>query len=257
MIEVVAIEGHEAEAGLLRLASDFATARLFTPKQAKKLRIVIEVGSAHPPQPISRDELMAKPGLFKSAHYHYRFVISLANGFEACALQMMHELIHASQIINGRYQIGTKRVKRDGEKQTLHTARWLNKKAGFIDDMMWQDRPWEQEAAKYGQQLATEFMAMIYGTQSAFEAEGAKKQLRLYEVSFALPNIEPAAPAMAPEVDFMAQPPSERAQTPSYDAPPAQDKPTYVQGIAEPRLLKQDALQAKRNELQSRGLLRN
>jgi len=255
MIEVVAIEGHEAEAGLLRLASDFATARLFTPKQTKKLRIVIEVGSAHAPQPISRDELMAKPGLFKSAHYHYRFVISLANGFESCVMQMMHELIHASQIINGRYQIGTKRVKRDGEKQTLHTARWLNKKAGIIDDMMWQGRPWEQEAASYGQQLAAEFMAMIYGTQSAFEAEGAKKQLRLYEVSFALPNIEPAAPA--PEMEFMAQPPSEMVQMPSYNGAPAQDKPTYVQGIAKPRLLKHDALQAKRHELQTRGLLGN
>ena len=172
MIEVVAIEGHEAEAGLLRLASDFATARLFTPKQAKKLCIVIEVGSAHAPQPISRDELMAKPGLFKSAHYHYRFVISVANGFDSSVMQMMHELIHASQVINGRYQIGTKRVKRDGEKQTLHTARWLNKKAGVIDDMM--AGPPMGARGRSRQQLATEFMAMIYGTQSAFEAEGAK-----------------------------------------------------------------------------------
>ena len=62
---------------------------------------------------------------------------------------------------------------------------------------------------------------------------------------------------MAPEGDFMAQPAEEIAQTPSHDAPPAQDKPTYVQGIAEPRLLKQDALQAKRDELQLRGLLGN
>ena len=43
-------------------------------------------------------------------------------------MQMMHELVHIAQIttlqiINGRYQNWHQAdVKRDGEKQTLHTA---------------------------------------------------------------------------------------------------------------------------------------
>ena len=42
-IEVIAIDGREAEAGLLRLAGDFVRLRLFLPKQAKRLNAACEV----------------------------------------------------------------------------------------------------------------------------------------------------------------------------------------------------------------------
>ena len=132
MIEVIAIDGREAEAGLLRLAGDFARLRLFSSKQAKKLNVTCEVAGMHPARPISRDALMAKAGLFKSAKFHYHYTVSVASGFEVALMQFMHEFVHISQVIHGRYQLSVKRVKRDGEKQRLYFARWLGKKQDLL-----------------------------------------------------------------------------------------------------------------------------
>lgn len=303
MIEVIAIDGREAEAGLLRLAGDFARLRLFSSKQAKKLNVTCEVAGMHPARPISRDALMAKAGLFKSAKFHYHYTVSVASGFEVALMQFMHEFVHISQVIHGRYQLSVKRVKRDGEKQRLYFARWLGKKAGFIDDIEWQDRPWEQEAAVKSEHLTQEFMAMIYGQQSEFQAQKAKKQLTLHHVAFALPDMT-SAPVLAPAAnnidnpppvshDFMSHDPMSNdpmahSQVPDMQAGPngapslsdplmpdplmpdplmkegqvgneqAADGQTlkrYVQGIDSPRLLQLERLQAKRQELQERGLL--
>ena len=206
MIEVIAIDGREAEAGLLRLAGDFARLRLFSSKQAKKLNVTCEVAGMHPARPISRDALMAKAGLFKSAKFHYHYTVSVASGFEVALMQFMHEFVHISQVIHGRYQLSVKRVKRDGEKQRLYFARWLGKKAGFIDDIEWQDRPWEQEAAVKSEHLTQEFMAMIYGQQSEFQVQKAKKQLTLHHVAFALPDMT-SAPVLAPAANNIDNPP--------------------------------------------------
>lgn len=199
MIEVIAIDGREAEAGLLRLASDFARLRLFLPKQAKKLNVTCEVAGMEAARPISREALMAKAGLFKSSQFHYHYRVSVAHGFETALMQLMHEFVHISQVIHGRYQLSQKRVKRDGEKQQRYQARWLGKKAGFVDDIEWQERPWEAEAAQVGAQLTQEFMAMVYGTQSEFEAQKGKKQLPLHDVSFALPNMTSMPDAAMPD----------------------------------------------------------
>ena len=199
MIEVIAIDGREAEAGLLRLASDFARLRLFLPKQAKKLNVTCEVAGMEAARPISREALMAKAGLFKSSQFHYHYRVSVAHGFETALMQFMHEFVHISQVIHGRYQLSQKRVKRDGEKQQLYQARWLGKKLGFVDDIEWQERPWEAEAAQVSAQLTQEFMAMVYGTQSEFEAQKGKKQLPLHHVSFALPNMTSMPDATMPD----------------------------------------------------------
>ncbi|MGC6517758.1 MAG: hypothetical protein ACON49_06990 [Candidatus Puniceispirillaceae bacterium] len=188
MIEVVAIEHQSAEAELLRLGAQFAQSRLFTAKQRKKLKVVIEVSGVNQPRAISRDQLATRPGLFRSAYYHYDFAISLVNGFDVAVMQMMHEVTHISQVISQRYQLSLKSVKRDGEKQKLYTAKWCGKKSGLIDDTPWEARPWEQEASAIGTQLTGEFMAMLYGTQSDFAAQGRKKELKLYEFRFALPT---------------------------------------------------------------------
>lgn len=201
MIEVVAIDNRGAEAELLRLAADFAQSRLFTPKQQKRLAFVVEVTGTGAPAPIAREQLAKTPGLFKASQYHFTATISLLYGFESAALQLMHEVVHISQIINNRYQIAAKKVKQDGIKQLSYQAKWLGKKAGFIDQIEWQERPWEQEAAIVGERLANEFMGFLYGTQNSFEPQGhekgAGKMLRLYELAIALP-IDPPAPSVMP-----------------------------------------------------------
>ena len=209
MIEVVAIDNRGAEAELLRLAADFAQSRLFAPKQQKRLAFVVEVTGAAAPAPIAREQLAKTPGLFKASQYHFTATISLLYGFESATLQLMHELTHISQIINNRYQIAAKKVKQDGVKQLSYQAKWLGKKAGFIDQMQWQERPWEQEAATVGERLASEFMAFLYGTQNSFPAQGhekgAGKMLRLYDLAIALP-IDPPAPSVMPAPDTAQAP---------------------------------------------------
>lgn len=205
MIEVVATDNRNAEAELLRLAGDFGQSRLFTAKQAKGLHIVVEVSGDASPRPIMRDQLMVKAGLFRSSKFHCDFAISLLHGFEMAVLQMMHELVHIAQVTNNRYQISSAKKKIKGEKRIIYRARWCGKKAGVIDDIDWQERPWEQEAAVMGEQLSAEFMAMLYGTQSEFPAQGGKKDLRLQPFAFALPAM-PAMPSM-PEAPSMPEVP--------------------------------------------------
>ena len=199
MIEVVAIDNRGAEAELVRLASNFAESRLFTRQQKKRLRFVVEVTGTASPAPIAREQLARTPGLFKSSQYHFTATISLLHGFDSVILQLMHELVHISQIINNRYQISAKKRKQNGVKQLSYQAKWLGKKAGFIDDTPWQERPWEQEAATVGERLASEFMAFIYGTQNSFTPQGhekgAGKMLRLYQMAIALPIALPTSQA--------------------------------------------------------------
>ena len=200
MIEVVAIDNRGAEAELVRLAADFAESRLFTPQQKKRLRFVVEVTGTTLPAPIAREQLARSPGLFKSSQYHFTAMISLLHGFDSAVLQLMHELVHISQIINNRYQISAKKLKQNGVKQLSYQAKWLGKKAGFIDNTAWQERPWEQEAATVGERLASEFMTFIYGTQNSFAPQGhekgAGKMLRLYELAIALPIAPPKPQAL-------------------------------------------------------------
>ena len=279
--------------------------------------------------------------MFKGARYHFDFTASVMHGVEMGALQVMHEMTHLSQVVNHRYQLEAKKVKIEGQKQLAFRARWLGKKQGLIDDMPWQARPWEQEASLTGNQLAAEFMAMIQAQQTAFPAQGLKKELKLYPVAFALPEM-PAVPMAPPtsmpemgmpevgmpqvgmpdmglpqvggaeadsalgqpqasEADLMAdidailasgdmqdQAQQTAPQEPigtdifgaplgatSFDAPSleapgmdtstsaaiyehddsAKDKKTFIQGVAEPRILKATVLASKRQELAQRGLL--
>ena len=189
MIEIVAIDNRTAEAELLRMAADFAQSRLFAPKQAKRIAVVVEVSGDEPARPTTRDQLAQKAGLFRSAKYHYVFCVSVAHGFEAAVLQLMHELVHIAQITTLRYQLKSSVKKIDGTKQTIWHARWCGKKAGVIDDIAWHERAWEQEAVAIGEQLSREFLSFIYGTQGTFEAQGGKKDLRLHPVSIALPEM--------------------------------------------------------------------
>ena len=113
MIEIIAIDNQTAQADLLRLAASFFESRLFSPKQQKQLHMVVEVSASMPPRPISREQLAKKPGLFKSAKYQFDCAVNVAQGFEMALSQFTHELVHASQIINNRYEIMLKPTKKD------------------------------------------------------------------------------------------------------------------------------------------------
>lgn len=265
MIEIVAIDNRKAEAELLRMAADFAQSRLFAPKQAKRIAVVVEVSGDEPARPTTREQLAQKAGLFRSAKYHYVFCVSVAHGFEAAVLQMMHELVHIAQITTMRYQLKSSVKKIDGTKQTIWHARWCGKKAGIIDDIAWHERAWEQEAVAIGEQLSSEFLSFIYGTQGTFEAQGGKKDLRLHPVSIALPDM-PAPDQMpvdealvgealadeglpdittpfdvAPDVSSAEMPiaDSEIPAAPSFDAPsfdaPAFDAPQMARDESAPQ----------------------
>jgi len=185
MIEVVAIDNRGAEAELVRLAADFAESRLFTPQQKKRLRFVVEVTGTTLPAPIAREQLARTPGLFKSSQYHFTAMISLLHGFDSAVLQLMHELVHISQIINNRYQISAKKLKQNGVKQLSYQAKWLGKKAGFIDNTAWQERPWEQEAAK---------MLRLYELAIALPIAPPKPQALVTPQALATASIMPEAP---------------------------------------------------------------
>ena len=208
MIELVAIDNRKAEAELLRMAADFAQSRLFAPKQAKRIAVVVEVSGDEPARPTTRDQLVQKAGLFRSAKYHYVFCVSVAHGFEAAVLQMMHELVHIAQITTLRYQLKSSVKKIDGTKQTIWHARWCGKKAGVVDDIAWHERAWEQEAVAIGEQLSREFLSFIYGTQGTFEAQGGKKDLRLHPVSIALPEM-PSPDQMLPDQMLVGEMPAD------------------------------------------------
>lgn len=233
MIEIIAIDNQTAQADLLRLAASFLESRLFSKKQQKQLHLTVEVTGAQPPRPVRREQLAKKPGLFKSAKYQYDCAVNVAQGFEIALAQFTHELAHISQIMHNRYEIALKTVKKEGQKQKLYHAKWLGKKCGVIDDMIWESRPWESEAVLISQQLATEFFALINGQQSHFQAQGKKKDFILHEVQLSMPPIPQAAPvspaapvmtndAMSPQAAPMPQPPQAdfpQAQ-PSMPEPP-------------------------------------
>ena len=209
MIEIIAIDNQTAQADLLRLAASFLESRLFSKKQQKQLHLVVEVTGAMPPRPVRREQLAKKPGLFKSAKYQYDCAVNVAQGFEVALAQFTHELAHISQIIHNRYEITLKSVKKEGQKQKLYQGKWLGKKCGVIDDMIWESRPWESEAVLISQQLAAEFFALINGQQSHFLAQGKKKEFLLHEVQLSMPPIPQAAPAPLAAMPVDVMPPQE------------------------------------------------
>ena len=209
MIEIIAIDNQTAAADLLRLAANFFESRLFTQKQKKQMHMVVEMSDGMPPRPISREQLAKKPGAFKSTKYQFDCAVNVAQGFEIALSQFSHELIHASQIINNRYDIALKSTKKDGVKQKLYHAKWIGKKCGIIDDMIWESRPWESEAVLASQQLSAEFFALINGQQSHFPAQGQKKELKLLDLQLSMPPIPqatPTAPVVAPAAAPMSTP---------------------------------------------------
>ena len=225
MISVIAIDNAQAEASLLQLAANFATARLFTAKQQKERAIDVHVTSAPSAIPTSRDQLAKQKGLFGPRKLPYHFVVSTAYGFDSAAQQMMHELVHIAQVAQKRLMLQPKRIKQDGVKLTHYTAKFCGRKMGLIDSLAWDVRPWEAEAVTYGQQLFAEFQAFISATQGEFPAYGTKKELRLQSALFALPDIPPA-PLSQPQ--------------------PAQPQPAQPQMIepASPLAVAQDPLMA-------------
>ena len=215
MIEIIAVDNQTAQADLLRLAASFFESRLFSPKQQKQLHMVVEVSASMPPRPISREQLAKKPGLFKSAKYQFDCAVNVAQGFEMALSQFTHELIHASQIINNRYEIMLKPTKKDGVKQKLYHAKWMGKKCGLIDDMIWESRPWESESVIASQQLSAEFFALINGQQSHFPAQGEKKDLKFLAMQLSMPPIPQAAPAPMAEPPIAQQPAELSTQMPA------------------------------------------
>ena len=211
MIEIVTIDHEQHEfvsthADLMRFATSFFAPRLFSPKQQKKLKMVIELSAQPGARPISRDQLASRPGLFQSKYYQFDCAVSLAGGFDSAMAQFTHELIHVSQILSKRYEIIAKTKKSDGQKQTIYHAKWLGKKQGAIDDMQWDLRPWEQEALFYSQQIMTEFRALISGAQTDFPKQGKKQEFPLMAVSFAMPAMPEASGSSVPQPIIASHP---------------------------------------------------
>lgn len=230
MIEIVTIDHEQQEfvsthADLMRFATSFFAPRLFSPKQQKKLKMVIELSAQPGARPISRDQLASRPGLFQSKYYQFDCAVSLAGGFDSAMAQFTHELIHVSQILSKRYEIITKTKKSDGQKQTIYHAKWLGTKQGVIDDIQWDLRPWEQEALFYSQQIMTEFRALISGAQTDFPKQGKKQEFPLMAVSFAMPAMPAASGSSVPQPIIASHPVTSAPMTNRQIADlPAEDK---------------------------------
>ena len=176
MIEVIpAITSNQAKTGsdagtsegkveLLAAASDFFADRLLTRKQQKRLSFFIEFTGKPVRGPISIDMLAGKSGLFGFRPPRlFEMTVSSAAGMRAALDAVAVDMVHIAQVMSQRLEIFAKKRKIDGQRETALKARWLGRRAIFIDSLSRAERAWVIEAEVTSKQLVGEFLAWSSG----------------------------------------------------------------------------------------------
>ena len=203
MIEVTSIDARPGEAEIVRLMAGYMAARLFTPRQRKALSVIIDLTGQPIRVPVTRDMLgPQKSGLGTRPPKQFEMTVSTSAGIRDAAEVVAHELLHISQAVNGRLLITKGKRKINGIKRIVDTARWMGGKPVIMDELAWQNRPWEIEACHWQSALVSEFLLLTTGQYADQPVQKPKKkQLALYQVTVPAP-VMPArsqAPAFTPD----------------------------------------------------------
>jgi hypothetical protein len=243
----------------------------------------------------------------------FTMTVSTAAGIRDAGQVIAHEMLHISQVINGRLVLSRKTRKIDRQKMKVELACWMGGKPVIVDQLPWHTRPWEIEACHWQALLVDEFLTLASGNQPFLQLQKPGKQ-RLALFAANLPAVaaahgrdkDLAGPILADNAkngqcangsgangdtvnghtvkgfdissyginghagnghdgngysgNGHAGPESvPNGHTPASEAADLADGMLQitVPGLDTPRALEQGALVAKRQDLQSRGLLRS
>ena len=258
-------EPSEGKVELLVTAADFFADRLLTRKQQKHLSFIIEFTAKPVRGPISHDALAGKSGLFGfRPPRQFKMTLSLAVGMRAALASVAVEMVHIAQVMSQRLEIFAKKRKIGGQSETALKARWLGKRAIFIDAFSRAERAWVVEAEVTSKQLVGEFLAWSSGRIRSVPRQRPKRdKIGLYRVrpiKIAMPAssqiwsdkeeivIVPTVPAPAPVQIAAAAP---------IDPPQMAEFTIYVEVplLSTTRRLNSGAFHGKLNDLYERGLI--
>jgi hypothetical protein len=220
-------ETSEGKVELLAAAADFFADRLLTRKQQKRLSFFIEFTAQPVRGPISLDMLAGKSGLFGFRPPRlFEMTVSSAAGLRAALDAVAVEMVHIAQIMSQRLEIFAKKRKIDGQRETALKARWLGKRAVFIDALPRIERAWVIEAEVTSKQLVGEFLSWSSGRIRSVPRQRPKgDKIGLYRVrptKIAMPassqiwSDKEEETVMVPSISGAESLRSEPAQTPAF-----------------------------------------
>ena len=187
MYKVNVIDAVPGEVEVLRLMTGYLGDRLFTPRQRASLDITINATRRPIRVPISRDMLLPqKAGFGLGPPTAFEMTVSTAAGIRDAGQVIAHELLHVSQVTNGRLVFNRKTKKIDRQRKKVELARWMGGKPVIIDQLPWHTRPWEIEACHWQVLLVDEFLTLASGSQPFLQLQKPGKQ-RLALLAASLP----------------------------------------------------------------------
>ena len=189
MYKVNVIDAVPGEVEVLRLMTGYLGDRLFTPRQRASLDITINATRRPIRVPISRDMLLPrKAGFGLGPPTAFEMTVSTAAGIRDAGQVIAHELLHVSQVTNGRLVFNRKTKKIDRQRKKVELARWMGGKPVIIDQLPWHTRPWEIEACYWQVLLVDEFLTLASGSQPFLQLQKPGKQ-RLALLAASLPAV--------------------------------------------------------------------
>ena len=189
MYKVNVIDAVPGEVEVLRLMTGYLGDRLFTPRQRASLDITINATRRPIRVPISRDMLLPqKAGFGLGPPTAFEMTVSTAAGIRDAGQVIAHELLHISQVTNGRLVFNRKTKKIDRQRKKVELARWMGGKPVIIDQLPWHTRPWEIEACHWQVLLVDEFLTLASGSQPFLQLQKPGKQ-RLALLAASLPAV--------------------------------------------------------------------
>ena len=189
MYKVNVIDAVPGEVEVLRLMTGYLGDRLFTPRQRASLDITINATRRPIRVPISRDMLLPqKAGFGLGPPTAFEMTVSTAVGIRDAGQVIAHELLHVSQVTNGRLVFNRKIKKIDRQRKKVELARWMGGKPVIIDQLPWHTRPWEIEACHWQVLLVDEFLTLASGSQPFLQLQKPGKQ-RLALLAASLPAV--------------------------------------------------------------------
>ena len=118
MYKVNVIDAVPGEVEVLRLMTGYLGDRLFTPRQRASLDITINATRRPIRVPISRDMLLPqKAGFGLGPPTAFEMTVSTAAGIRDAGQVIAHELLHVSQVTNGRLVFNRKTKKIDRQRK--------------------------------------------------------------------------------------------------------------------------------------------
>ena len=189
MYKVNVIDAVPGEVEVLRLMTGYLGDRLFTPRQRATLDITINATRRPIRVPISRDMLLPqKAGFGLGPPTAFEMTVSTAAGIRDAGQVIAHELLHVSQVTNGRLVFNRKTKKIDRQRKKVELARWMGGKPVIIDQLPWHTRPWEIEACHWQVLLVDEFLTLASGSQPFLQLQKPGKQ-RVALLAASLPAV--------------------------------------------------------------------